>query len=120
MREEQLPLQHLEMPNHEAVESHQLTHIPFAPWCRACIAGRCRETPHFRHGGGEETAAATPVVSLDCFFLGLTVPTLVLCDGKHHVQSRLDGSKERYFAICGARCLCFSARVGLHANDPQE
>ena len=81
MREEQLPFQHLEMLNHEAVESHQLTHIPFAPWCRACTAGRGRETPHFRHGGGEETAAATPVVSLDYFFLGLIVPTIVLCDG---------------------------------------
>ena len=26
-----------EMPKREAVESHQLAHIPFAPWCRACI-----------------------------------------------------------------------------------
>ena len=24
-----------EMPSREAAESHQLTHIPFAPWCRA-------------------------------------------------------------------------------------
>ena len=56
-----------EMPSREAVESHQLTHIPFAPWCRAQIAGRGRDAPHSRHGGGEETAAATPVVSLDCF-----------------------------------------------------
>ena len=64
-----------EMPSREAVESRQLTHIPFAPWCRACISGRGREAPHFRHGGGEETAAATPVVSLDCFFLGLSDST---------------------------------------------
>ena len=78
-----------EMPSREAVESYQLTHIPFAPWCRACTAGRGREAPHFRHSGSEETAAATPVVSLDCFFLGLTdstagegtTPTHVLCDG---------------------------------------
>ena len=74
-----------EMTIREAVESHQLT----PPWCRACISGRGREARHFRHGGGEETAAATPVVSLDNFFLGLTdrttgkgtAPTLVLCDG---------------------------------------
>ena len=39
-------------------------------------------------GGGEETAAATPVVALDALFLGLndstgegTTPTLVQCDG---------------------------------------
>ena len=72
----------------EAVEQHQSTHIPFAPSCRACISGRGREAPHFRHGGREETAAATLVVSLDNFFFGLTdstgegtTPTLVLCDG---------------------------------------
>ena len=46
------------MPSRETVESYQLTHIPSAPWCRACIAGRGREARHFRHGGGEETAAA--------------------------------------------------------------
>ena len=56
-----------EVPSREAVESHQLTHIPCSPWCRACIAGRGRETPHFRKGGGEETSAATMVVSLDSF-----------------------------------------------------
>ena len=75
-----------EAPSREAVESHMLTHIPFAPWCRACISGRGREAPHFRQGG-EETVA-TPVISLDYFFLGLTdssgdgtTPTLALCDG---------------------------------------
>ena len=75
-----------EAASREAVEPHMLTHIPFAPWCRACISGRGREAPHFRHGG-EETVA-TPVFSLDHFFLGLTdstgdgtTPTLALCDG---------------------------------------
>ena len=43
-----------EMPSREAVESHQLTHIPFAPWCRSCIFGRGGEAPHFGHVGGEE------------------------------------------------------------------
>ena len=57
-----------EVPSREAVESHMLTHSPFAPWCRACISGRGRDAPHFRQGG-EETAA-TPVISLDYFFLG--------------------------------------------------
>ena len=63
-----------------------LTHIPFAPCCRACISGRGREAPHFCKGG-EETVA-TPVISLEYVFLGLTdstgdgtTPTLALCDG---------------------------------------
>ena len=75
------------VPSREAVESHQLTRIPFAPWCGACIAGGGREAPHFRQGRGEENAAATPVVSLD-YCLGLsdsatgegTTPMLALCD----------------------------------------
>ena len=67
-----------EMPSREAVESHQLAHIPFAPWCRACISGRGREAPHIRHDGR--------VAGL--LFFGLTdstgegtPPTVVLCDG---------------------------------------
>ena len=52
------------VPSREAVESHLLTHIPFAPWCRACISGRGREAPHFRQGG-EENSCYT------CHFSGL-------------------------------------------------
>ena len=54
-----------EAPSREAVESHLLTHIPFAPWCRACIFGRGRESPHFRQS--REEPAATPVISLEYF-----------------------------------------------------
>ena len=32
-----------EMPSREAVESHQLTRIPFALWYRACISGRAEK-----------------------------------------------------------------------------
>ena len=116
-----------EMPSREAVESHQVAHIPFAPWCRACISGRGREAPHFRHGGGEENTAATPVVSLDYFFLGLTdstgegtTPTLVLRDGNttNSLGLRVPRKGPVPHAVRGV--LCFSARVVLHANDPQE
>ena len=84
-----------ELPSCEAVESQKLAHVPFAPLCRARIAGRRREAPPFRreappcpHGGGEEITVITPVVSLDYFSLGLTdnttgegnTPILLLCD----------------------------------------
>ena len=70
-----------EVPSREAVELHQL--------------GRGREASHFRQGGGEGTAAATPVVSLDYFSLGLTdsatgqdtTPTLALCVVTPHLVS---------------------------------
>ena len=115
-----------EMPSREAVESHHLTRTPFAVSCRACISGRGREAPHFRHGGGEETAA-TPVVWLDYFFLGVsdsteegTTPTLVLCDGNTTYSLGLMVPRKGLFPYAVRGCLCFSARVGLHTNDPQK
>ena len=115
-----------EMPSREAVESHQLTHIPFARWCRACISGRGREAPHFRHGGGEDTGAATPAVSLDYFFLGLTdstgegtTPTLVLCDG--NTTYSLGFMVPRKCPVPHAvRGVCVFLQVGSHANDLQK
>ena len=76
-----------ETPSRETGKSYQLTHIPFAPWCRACAAGRSREDPYFRQVRGEEMVV-TPVVSLDYVTLGLydrvygegTTLTLALCD----------------------------------------
>ena len=66
---------------------HQLTHIPAVPWCRACVAGRCCESPHISQIASEEFVT-TSVVSLDFVFLDLfditsgegTLPTLALCD----------------------------------------
>ena len=113
-----------EAPSREAVESHLLTHIPFAPWCRACISGKGRESPHFRQS--REELVATPVISLDCFFLGLTdstgdgiIPTLALCDGNTTYSLGLMVPKKRSCAICCQRCLRFSARVGLNSHGSQ-
>ena len=64
--------------------THQLTHIAFTLWCRVCIPGSDREAPHLRQDGGEETVAATLIVSLDCFCWGhwqRTTPALTPCDG---------------------------------------
>ena len=27
---------------------HQLTHIPFQPWCTSCVKGKAQEEPHKR------------------------------------------------------------------------
>ena len=124
-----------ELPSCEAVESHKLAHVPFARLCRARIAGRSTEAPPFRreaplcrHGGGEEIKVTTPVVSLDYFSLRLTdnttgegsTPTLVLCDSNTTYSPGLMAPKERSCPTCCPRCFCLFARVGLHADDPQE
>ena len=75
-----------EMPSREAVESHQLTHIPFAPWWRACISGRKLHTsatvevkkPQRPRRSCRWTKFS--LVLTDSTGEG-TTPTLVLCDG---------------------------------------
>ena len=33
-------------PSEEEVEMHNLTHLPFQPWCEHCVATRAKEDPH--------------------------------------------------------------------------
>ncbi len=33
-------------PNTDEVNHHMLTHVPFAPWCQDCVAGRAHGLPH--------------------------------------------------------------------------
>ena len=33
-------------PTPEEFHQHAVTHLPFAPWCEVCIAGRAQEDPH--------------------------------------------------------------------------
>ena len=33
-------------PSDEEVEMHNLTHLPFQPWCEHCVATRGKEDPH--------------------------------------------------------------------------
>ena len=49
------------------VEQHELTHIPFRPWCRACVRGRGRADQHRLKSDHPGTV---PLVSMDYMFLG--------------------------------------------------
>ena len=35
-------------PSHDEARRHELTHLPDAPWCEACVLGRGREASHRR------------------------------------------------------------------------
>jgi len=48
-------------------EAHQATHQPYASWCAHCIAGRGRDTGHFRSTTADDDAI--PTVQLDYGFL---------------------------------------------------
>ena len=58
-----------EMPEREVVERHALTHLPFTPWCEACVRGRAQEEQHRRRL--EAVQSVTPVLAMDYCFMGL-------------------------------------------------
>ena len=35
-------------PSKSEIEEHELTHIPFRPWCRACVLGRAKDKLHMK------------------------------------------------------------------------
>ena len=46
------------------------THIPFRPWCSACVASRALEVPHWRTGIENAQETGHDVVSFDLGFFG--------------------------------------------------
>ena len=50
-------------PSEAEIRLHQATHIPFAPWCEACVSCRSRED-----GPAKAHEAVLPVLSLDYMF----------------------------------------------------
>ena len=49
-------------------EEHELTHIPFRSWCRACVRGRAKAQPHFAHQEKESETVST--FSVDYGYFG--------------------------------------------------
>eukprot|EP00435_Cladocopium_sp_Y103_P016278 s3391_g4.t1 len=55
-----------EPPDEATQAQHRLSHIPYQPWCAACIAHRARSDKHHRDGSSME--GSCPVVSFDFFY----------------------------------------------------
>ena len=51
-------------PTARQVAEHRVCHLPFRTWCKHCILGRGRGTPH-RRGPG----SALPIIGVDYFFM---------------------------------------------------
>ena len=49
--ERQRPVRHPELPSREMIAEHNLTHIPYRPWCRACLRGKGKRRPSLRLTG---------------------------------------------------------------------
>ena len=44
------PLRDPGQPTERERRQHELTHLPFRPWCADCVAGAAAANPHRRHG----------------------------------------------------------------------
>ena len=47
------------------VDRHNLTHLPYRPWCRVCVESKGKEDPHPRGRHDAEDKSGLPLVSLD-------------------------------------------------------
>ena len=71
-------------PSHAEIDEHMQTHLPYKSWCRHCVRGRGRQSPH--QAGTQEPTLCE--VHFDYGFLGKenqpgqTVPTMVVKERK--------------------------------------
>ena len=97
------------LPAH-IVEAHNRTHIPFRPWCKACVAARMANRPHYSVASSRPNNSV-PEVHVDyCFFRdhkgAESVPTLVIKDrasralAAHVVAQRGSGSEHTVAQAC--------------------
>ena len=52
-----------EAPNDKEVQKHNLTHLPYKPWCPACVSYRARADKQIRDN--QTTASSVPCISFD-------------------------------------------------------
>ena len=53
------------LPSKTEQEIHNLTHIPFAPWCQCCVATRAKEDARKEEARGDVTDRGKPIISFD-------------------------------------------------------
>ena len=53
------------LPSDEVVRAHNLTHLPFAAWCKLCVEGRGQEAAHYRR---VVEPSVVPVLAADYHF----------------------------------------------------
>ena len=83
------------LPSKAEIDAHNSCHLPYRPWCRACVAGRKPNWPHVT-GVQPRPEEAVPEVHMDYCFLrnteaAVAVPTLVLKDKATHAVAAHTG-----------------------------
>jgi hypothetical protein len=93
-------------PTREERARHDLTHLPFRPWCADCVAGRAADDPH-RRAAREEDDGPTKV-SVDYGFISEKV-------GDAEVQRTILVMKVGGYKVVMARCVQGKGRADPHA-----
>jgi hypothetical protein len=93
-------------PTRREIEQHELTHLPFRPWCIDCVAGRAADDPHRR--APAEVENGDPKVSVDYGFItsddGTETRTLLVM--------KVSGCK-----VIAAKCVRGKGRADPHATS---
>ena len=63
-----------------AIERHEATHLPFAPWCNACLKTKSKEDHTLSNTDGAVESSGIPHIQMDWMYLGRNCPSLVLLD----------------------------------------
>ena len=81
VRQPDAPILHSPPKSAAEIQKHLMTHIPYAPWCEACISGKARPDRH-EEASGKAVERALPVISYDFFYTGMD-PQPVDEQGEH-------------------------------------
>ena len=63
-----------------AIERHEATHLPFAPWCDACLKTKSKEDHTLSNTDEAVESSGIPHIQMDWMYLGRNCPSLVLLD----------------------------------------
>jgi hypothetical protein len=96
-------------PTRDERAAHELTHLPFRPWCADCVAGKAADDPHRRAARGEDDGPTK--VSVDYGF----VSEKIASDPERIVQRTILVVKVEGCKAVMAKCVKGRGRADPHA-----
>ena len=69
-------------PSIEERRRHEVTHWPYRSWCKDCVAGKAKASPHFKQNKNKVEEQELPTVCFDYMFLDGKTPILVYKEKK--------------------------------------
>ena len=96
-------------PTARQVEEHRRTHMPYRSWCKWCVLGRGRGSPHKSQAKSE-----IPVIGVDYFFLtqgGIKAKDEVDSDARALEEARAKGEVVKCLVVRCSWTKCVFAHV---------